>query len=144
MICFAWISAARVVSTEVPREQYPCSSGGDTVTMATSTGIIFRWNTRGISPRKIGTKSPRPSAIALRQLAPVKNEHDLYLNIADKIITLSSNKIGSTSTSKNCSWQQMHLIFMCNTFEVDISVALSTNHQFRNYKQTKFDIIRGL
>lgn len=46
---------------------------------ATSGLIIFRWNSNGISERKIGTQSERPSATALRTFAAIKKEHDLKI-----------------------------------------------------------------
>ncbi len=35
-------TAARAMSTEVPRDTYPCASGGDTWINATSSGRMFR------------------------------------------------------------------------------------------------------
>lgn len=52
----------------ISSDEYP------TWTRATSISIIFRWKSSGISERKIGTKSARPSLTACRQLEPIKNE----------------------------------------------------------------------
>ena len=41
------------------------------MTMATSTGIVER-NWRGTSKKKLGVKSPRPSAMASRLVPPTK------------------------------------------------------------------------
>jgi len=73
---FVFSTAARARSTLVPREQYPCSSGGLTVIKAASRGTIPRRNSNGVSPRKMGVKSPRPSFTALRALPPMNNEFD--------------------------------------------------------------------
>jgi len=48
-----WV-AAREISTEVPSEQKPYLSGGDTVMRATSIGMFPLRNKSGISLRKIG------------------------------------------------------------------------------------------
>ena len=76
--------AARAVSTLDPSVQKPCSSGGLTVMRATSRFTILRRKSRGISLTKIGTKSARPSAIALRQLAPMKSELDRKISAKKK------------------------------------------------------------
>jgi hypothetical protein len=47
-----------------------------TWTKATSGLTIFRWKSNGISERKMGTQSDRPSATALRTFAAIKKEHD--------------------------------------------------------------------
>lgn len=47
-----------------------------TVISDTSGRKIFWWNSFGISWRKIGTASARPSATALRTLPPMKNDTD--------------------------------------------------------------------
>ena len=66
--------AALVQSTLGPRVQNPCLSGGLTCIRATSMSIILRWKSNGISLRKIGVKSARPSLTALRQFAPMNKE----------------------------------------------------------------------
>jgi hypothetical protein len=47
--------------------------------MATSSSMILRSNSNGISLKKIGVQSALPSLTALRQLAPINKE--LSLNI---------------------------------------------------------------
>ena len=41
--------------------------------------MIFRWNSKGISDRKMGIQFERPSATALRTFAAMKKEHDLKI-----------------------------------------------------------------
>ena len=50
-----------------------------TWTKAMSGLTIFRWNSKGISDRKMGTESEQPSATALRTFAAMKKEHDLKI-----------------------------------------------------------------
>lgn len=69
-------TAARAQSTLGPSEQNPCSSGGLTVINAASSLTSPRRNSSGVSLRKIGVQSARPSFTALRQLAPMKREFD--------------------------------------------------------------------
>ena len=52
---FAVLMAATAISTERPKEQYPCISGGETWTRATSIGKIPLLNRIGISLKKMGT-----------------------------------------------------------------------------------------
>ena len=63
--------AACIASTEVPSEQNPCASGGVALTKTASSGRRPVSNRRGTSDRKTGTKSARPSAIALRAFGPM-------------------------------------------------------------------------
>ena len=77
----AFCIAALAQSTLGPRVQKPWLSGGLTCIRATSNEMIFRRNKCGISLRKTGVKSARPSLMGLRQLAPMKNE--LLLNISE-------------------------------------------------------------
>ena len=79
---FAFLTADRVTSTLVPSETKPWLSGGLTDKSATSTGKILRLNKCGISPRKIGVLSARPSLTAFRTLPPMKSE--LSRNIPEK------------------------------------------------------------
>ena len=67
-------AAAFVQSTPTPKEQKPCSSGGETWTNATSTGCRPDEISRGMSERWTGTKSARPSFTAWRTFAPVNSE----------------------------------------------------------------------
>ena len=51
----AFLQAARVARVSTPRLMKPCSSGGETITSAASSGMIRSSNRRGIWWRKIGT-----------------------------------------------------------------------------------------
>lgn len=73
--------AARVQSTLGPREQKPCLSGGVIDIRATSRGILFSLNSKGISQRKTGITSARPSITALRALAARNKELDLNIPV---------------------------------------------------------------
>mmetsp|Transcript_35464 Transcript_35464/g.111608 ORF Transcript_35464/g.111608 Transcript_35464/m.111608 type:complete len:209 (-) Transcript_35464:77-703(-) len=73
MITCAISQAATATSTLVPMEQYPCLSGGLTWMNATSIGMISRRKKLGISLRKHGVASARPSATACRMLDPRKS-----------------------------------------------------------------------
>ena len=65
-------AAALATSTEVPREQKPWASGGETLSRATSRGRRPERKRSGMSERKTGTKSARPACTASRTLAPTK------------------------------------------------------------------------
>ncbi|MNL52873.1 hypothetical protein D3C87_1760820 [compost metagenome] len=71
---FADETAALAASTEVPSEQKPWASGYDSCTTATSRGTWRDSNSHGMSERKIGTNSARPSSMAWRTFAPAKRE----------------------------------------------------------------------
>lgn len=87
IIYLAFCIADLVQSTLGPRVQNPCLSGGLTCIRATSRSMILRWKRRGISLRKIGVKSARPSFTASRQFAPVNKELLLKIPTMDcKII----------------------------------------------------------
>lgn len=58
---FALFTACKEISTDVPNEQNPCLSGGETVTRATSKGSTPLENRSGISLRKTGTYPACPS-----------------------------------------------------------------------------------
>lgn len=81
MMYFECIRAARVQSTDVPSEWKPCLSAGVTWTSETSGLTIPLVKSFGISPRKIGVKSARPSSIAFRQFEPVKSEFDRNISL---------------------------------------------------------------
>ncbi len=66
-------AAAFVHSTPTPKEQKPCSSGGETWMRATSMGRMPDLMRRGISERWTGTKSARPSLTASRTFWPMKS-----------------------------------------------------------------------
>ena len=66
----AFCMAALVQSTLGPRVQKPCLSGGLTCIRATSKSIIFRWKSSGISLKKMGVKSARPSFTAFPTIGP--------------------------------------------------------------------------
>ena len=87
MIYLAFCMAALVQSTLGPRVQKPCLSGGLTWIRATSKSIIFRWKSSGISLKKIGVKSARPSFTAFRQLPPMNRE--LLLKIPTTVTNFS-------------------------------------------------------
>lgn len=82
----AFCIADLVQSTLGPRVQNPCLSGGLTCIRATSRSIIFRWKRRGISLKKMGVKSARPSFTAFRQLEPVNKELLLKIPMDNKDI----------------------------------------------------------
>ena len=87
IIYLAFCMADLVQSTLGPSVQNPCLSGGLTCIRATSRSMIFRWKRRGISLKKIGVKSARPSFTASRQFAPVNKELLLKIPAMDcKII----------------------------------------------------------
>ena len=87
IIYLAFCIADLVQSTLGPRVQNPCLSGGLTCIRATSRSMILRWKRRGISLKKIGVKSARPSFTASRQFAPVNKELLLKIPTMDcKII----------------------------------------------------------
>ena len=65
-------AAAFVIPTSTPNEQKPCSSGGDTAISATSSGIVPEVKRTGISERRHGVKSARPSFTAARTLSLMK------------------------------------------------------------------------
>ena len=67
---------AVAASTDVPSVQNPWRSGGDSCSNATSSWTCPERKSPGMSERKIGTKSARPSSIASRRGAPVKSETD--------------------------------------------------------------------
>ena len=69
-------AAARAASTEVPSVQKPWRSGGESCSSAASSVTWPDRKSPGMSDRKIGTKSARPSSIAARSGAPVKSETD--------------------------------------------------------------------
>lgn len=69
-------TAARAVSTLVPSEQTLWRSGGESWTIAASSRTRPLVKRPGMSERKIGTKSARPSATGSRRPAPVKSEID--------------------------------------------------------------------
>ena len=77
MMIRAASAAALAVSTEVPSVQLPWRSGGESWRMAMSRGTSLSLKRPGMSERKIGMKSARPSSIALRSGAPVKSEIDV-------------------------------------------------------------------
>lgn len=90
MIYLAFCMAALVQSTLGPRVQKPCLSGGLTCIRATSKSIIFRWKSSGISLKKMGVKSARPSFTAFRQLPPMNRE--LLLKIPTTVTNFSLKK----------------------------------------------------
>ena len=90
MIYLAFCMAALVQSTLGPRVQKPCLSGGLTCIRATSKSIIFRWKSSGISLKKMGVKSARPSFTAFLQLAPMNKE--LLLKIPTTVTNLQFEK----------------------------------------------------
>ena len=90
MIYLAFCMAALVQSTLGPRVQKPCLSGGLTCIRATSKSIIFRWKSNGISLKKMGVKSARPSFTAFRQLPPMNRE--LLLKIPTTVTNFSLKK----------------------------------------------------
>jgi hypothetical protein len=51
-------------------------SGGESWTSAASSGTARDVKRSGISDKKIGIKSARPSAMAVRRAGPVKSESD--------------------------------------------------------------------
>jgi hypothetical protein len=61
------------MSTDTPRLTKPRRSGGLTWISATPTGTRPEVMSCGISERKTGMKSARPSCTAARTLAPMKN-----------------------------------------------------------------------
>jgi hypothetical protein len=65
-------TAARTMSTETPSETIPYASGGLTCTSAASTGNRLDLRRWGISERKTGEKSARPSRTACRRFGPMK------------------------------------------------------------------------
>ena len=67
-------TAARAVSMLVPSEQVPWRSGGESCTTAASSLTRPVVNKLGMSERKIGTKSARPSFTDSRRPAPVNRE----------------------------------------------------------------------
>ncbi len=67
-------TAARAASTDVPSEQLPWRSGGESCTMATSSATPFDANSDGTSDRKMGTKSAWPRSMGPRRHGPVKSE----------------------------------------------------------------------
>jgi hypothetical protein len=52
----------------------PCASGGESCTRATSRGIRRDVKSPGMSDRKTGMKSARPSAMGFLSAGPVKSE----------------------------------------------------------------------
>src|SRR5690606_40941549 len=72
MTIFAVWIAGRVISTDTPREQYPCLSGGETWMKATSIGKIFFLNNKCISLKKIGIYAPCTEFTAALVLLPAK------------------------------------------------------------------------
>ncbi len=73
MMMSAESTAARTMSTDSPRLTKPWRSGSLTWMSATSTRTRRERMRAGISERKIGMKSARPSCTAFRTLAPMKN-----------------------------------------------------------------------
>ncbi len=73
MVVRALSTAALVASTPTPKEQKPCSSGGEMWISATSIGMKPLEIRPGISWRWIGTKSARPALTASRTLAPMNS-----------------------------------------------------------------------
>src|SRR5690606_12241179 len=69
---FAVCIAGSVISTETPREQYPCLSGGETCMKATSIGKIFFLNNKCISLKKMGIYAPCTEFTAALVLLPAK------------------------------------------------------------------------
>ena len=69
-------AAALAASHEVPSEQKPWASGGESWSSAASSGTACDVNRPGMSERKIGTKSARPSAMGRRSGAPVNSDTD--------------------------------------------------------------------
>ena len=67
-------AAALAVSTDVPSVQLPWASGGESCRSAASRGTRPEVKSAGMSERKMGMKSARPSAIARRSGAPVKSD----------------------------------------------------------------------
>ena len=70
----AVVAAALAASHDVPSEHMPWRSGGETCSTATSSGTLPLRKRPGMSERKIGTKSARPSATAARSGEPVKRD----------------------------------------------------------------------
>ena len=91
--------AALVQSTLGPSVQNPCLSGGLTCIRATSKSIIFRWKRSGISLKKMGVKSARPSLTAFRQFDPINKE--LLLKIPKKF----NKHISITGVNLQCTLQ---------------------------------------
>ena len=73
MTSFAAWAAAFVTPTSTPKEQKPCSSGGVTWMSATSSGRTPDEKRSGISPRRHGVKSARPSFTAARTFSLTKS-----------------------------------------------------------------------
>lgn len=71
---WAFWTAARVQSTPGPSEQNPCLSGGLSEISATSRFKSLRRKSSGISLRKMGMVSARPSATAFLIDALIKKE----------------------------------------------------------------------
>lgn len=103
IIYLAFCMADLVQSTLVPREQNPWESGGLTDTIATSRFRIFCRNSLGISLRKIGMASARPSLMAVLELPPTNRELDLKMSKKGK--THKKNMI-----KKQVTWSEKCLI----------------------------------
>ena len=63
--------AACIASTDVPSEQKPWASGGETLQRTASSGMSPPEKRRGTSDRKTGTNSARPSFTAWRAFGPM-------------------------------------------------------------------------
>jgi hypothetical protein len=73
MTTLAECVAASVASTEVPSEQKPCSSGGETLMRTASSGMSPEVKRSGTSWRKVGTYSARPSFTAALAFGPMNS-----------------------------------------------------------------------
>jgi len=69
MTALADCAVGFVIPTSMPKEQKPCSSGGETCTSATSSASRPLLKSLGTSLRNTGVKSARPSFTAARTLS---------------------------------------------------------------------------
>ncbi|MFO0668390.1 MAG: hypothetical protein U0235_02020 [Polyangiaceae bacterium] len=73
MTVLAVAAAASIASHDVPSEQKPCASGGDTFTSTASSGMKPRRKSDGTSLKNTGMYSARPSLTAARAFGPMKS-----------------------------------------------------------------------